>query len=52
MERLKRLNTENMGKIVEIIMDNCPKACKYVEEDFCQIILEKIDTVTLEEIRE
>lgn len=52
MEKLKRLNAENMGKVVEIIMDNCPKACKYIEEDLCQIVLEKIDAVTLEEIHE
>lgn len=52
MEKLKRLNTENMGKVVEIIMSNCPKACKYIEEDLCQIVVEKIDAVTLEEIRE
>lgn len=52
MEKLKRLNAENMGKVVEIIMDSCPKACKYIEEDLCQIVFEKIDAVTLEEIRE
>lgn len=52
MEKLKRLNTENMGKVVEIIMENCPRACKYIEEDLCQIIFEKIDTATLEEVHE
>jgi hypothetical protein len=39
MDGLKNLKPDNLGRIVELILENCPKACRFMEQDYCQISL-------------
>jgi len=49
---LKKLNSDKMGKIVEIILDNCPKAYRQVEGDRYQIYFNQIEQKMFHSIKE